>query len=128
MERIQFQKEYPLNNVAKTALWRAIAMPNGLAEWFCDEVKINNDDYFFIWKGHQQKAHLITKIQDELVRLQWEEDKNTNRFFEMKIAHLELTGMVELVVKDVADEDDLDGSIVLWDSLIERLKRRLGLN
>ena len=128
MERVQFQKEYPLNNVSRTALWRAISMPNGLSEWFCDSVVVDRDTYVFTWKGFQQKATLIAKQEDEYIRFQWEEDKATKLFFEMSIAHLELTGMVGLVVKDITEADDIDDSIVLWDSMMERLKRRLGLN
>lgn len=128
MERKQFQKEYPLKNVSRTALWRLISMPGGLTEWFCDKVTVDHDFYTFTWNGNQQTAKLITKHQDESIKFQWEEDEGTKHFFEMSIAKLELTGMVELIVKDVADTDDVDDSIVLWDSLIERLKRKLGLN
>lgn len=128
MERTQFQKEYPLKKVSRTALWRLISMPGGLSEWFCDKVDVQNEYYTFTWNGHQQAAKLLTKQPDESIKFQWEEDKGTKRVFEMSIAHLELTGMVELIIKDVADADDVEDSIVLWDSLIDRLKRRLGLN
>lgn len=128
MERTQFLKEYPLKKVSRTALWKLISMPNGLAEWFCDNVEVEQDVYTFTWKGNQQAAKLLAKYPEESIKFQWEEDYGTKHFFEMSIIHSELTGMVELVINDTVDDDDIDASTVLWDSMIDRLKRKLGLN
>ena len=46
--------------------------------------------------------------------------------FEFKIEVDEITKDVSLVVSDFADEDELDESKLLWDSLISDLKQVLG--
>ena len=127
MKKIKFTIEYPLNKASKSILWGAIAEPLGLTEWFSDGVTVDGDEYTFSWDQHEQTAHLKQIRQGKLIRFQWEEDKDTDVYFQMEIIMHDITEEVALIITDFAEPAEMDDVIMLWNKQIENLCRKTGM-
>lgn len=114
-----------MKSVPVALLWNYISTPNGLEQWFADEVKHNGKDYSFIWSGSGQDATLLGMRSCCYIRFRWKDDTD-HCFFEFKIQVSELTDTTVLVVTDFAEPDEVADSKDLWDSQIETLRRELG--
>ncbi len=127
MKKKKYKVEYPLSNVSLSVLWSSISTIYGLSEWFADEVNIDDKVFIFEWDGFEQRAHIIHKKNNSSIRLQWEEDKGTDAYFEMRIVSSEFSNDLVLLITDYAEECDVDDSILLWNEQIETLKRIKGM-
>jgi len=127
MKKIKFTIEYPLNKASESILWGAIAEPLGLTEWFSDGVTVDGDEYTFSWDQHEQTAHLKQIRQGKLIRFQWEEDKDTDVYFQMEIIMHDITEEVALIITDFAEPTEMDDVIMLWNKQIENLCRKTGM-
>jgi hypothetical protein len=127
MLRKQFKLEYQLKNASLGILWNSISSQVGLAEWFSDQVIIQDNEYTFVWEKFEQRAILIDSKPMKYVKFQWQDDLDSDYYFELKIVSTELSGQMALMVTDYADTDDLDDSILLWNKQIEVLKRKTGI-
>jgi hypothetical protein len=127
MLRKQFKLEYQLKNASLGILWNSISSQVGLSEWFSDQVIIQDNEYTFVWEKFEQRAILIDSKPMKYVKFQWQDDLDSDYYFELKIVSTELSGQMALMVTDYADTDDLDDSILLWNKQIEVLKRKTGI-
>lgn len=127
MKRTKFKIEYQLKTSSINILWNSIGTPLGLAEWFADGVTVNNEEYVFSWDKNEQTAFLIDNKVNTSIRFQWEEDKGTDYYFELKIVSLEVTGDLALIIIDFAEPGDKEDSIMLWNKQIETLRRKTGM-
>jgi uncharacterized protein YndB with AHSA1/START domain len=128
MQKTKIELEYELKSPSLTSLWPILATPQGLSEWFADDVVLTDDlQYIFTWDKHSETATLIELKPMSHIRFRWIADEDTDCFFEIKIAVNELTGDVVLYIADFANEDDINDIILLWDNQIEALKRKNGL-
>lgn len=110
-----------------TLLYDFLSTPNGLAEWFADEVDIRDNVYKFNWDGAIQHANILSAKLDNHLRLHWS-DKPEGTYFEFRIVPDELLpNEVALLVTDFGDnEDDIRTSRQLWEAQIHRLMKALG--
>ncbi len=127
MKKTKFTIEYPLKSASLNVLWSSISTPLGLAEWFANGVKVNDNEFSFTWEDNKQTAILIQSKPTVFVRFQWEEDVDSEYYFELKIAALELTGDLALVITDFAVSSEKDDLILLWNKQIEVLRRKTGI-
>ena len=127
MKKEIFSIEYPLNNASEIVLWRMIGTPLGLAEWFSDGVTVEGNEYTFTWKGHEQIAFLKQIKEGKLISFQWEEDKNTDAYFQFEIVTLDLSNHVGLVITDFTTPDEKEDAVLLWNRQIENLCRIGGM-
>jgi uncharacterized protein YndB with AHSA1/START domain len=127
MKKTKFNIEYQLRSASINILWNSISKPLGLAEWFADGVTVNDNEFTFSWDGNEQMAILLQKKTNSSVRFQWEEDIDTESYFELKIASMEVTGNLALVVTDFAEPDEKDDLIMLWNKQIETLRLKTGI-
>lgn len=127
MQKTKFNIEYQLRSASINILWNSISTPLGLAEWFADGVTVNGTEYIFSWEGHEQTAFLVQTKMNSSVRFQWEEDLDSDYFFELRITMLEVTGNLALVITDFAEKDEKEDLILLWDKQIEVLRRKTGI-
>ncbi|GAB1414856.1 START-like domain-containing protein [Paludibacter sp.] len=127
MKKEKFNIEYPLSNASLTILWNSIGTVYGLTEWFADEVEADGEVYTFTWEGHSQKARLLNSKQNSHIRFQWEDDKGTDAYFEMKILTSDLSNDVLLFVTDFAESSETDDAVLLWNQHVETLKRLTGM-
>ena len=127
MKRTKFEIEYQLKTTSINILWNSIGNPLGLAEWFADVVTVKENEFIFTWDKNDQIANLIDIKQNVSIRFQWEEDIDTEYYFELKIVNLDITGDLALIITDFAEPNDKDDLILLWDKQIETLRRKSGI-
>src|SRR5450759_3235725 len=125
--RLKFELEYNLNCSPKV-LFSRLSTPEGLSEWFADNVNVDGDLFTFFWDNSESKARLSALKDNKLVRFEWlnleNEDEN---YFEFSIRMDELTGDLALIITDFADPEEKKDSISLWNSQVADLKRLLGI-
>ncbi|MGW8314507.1 MAG: START-like domain-containing protein [Bacteroidales bacterium] len=124
--KTKFELEYMLNT-SPTILYSRLSTPEGLSEWFADNVNLRKGKYSFFWEGTQQDASVLQKKINKFIRFQWTEDREDEIYFEFRIRTDELTGDVALLITDFAEEDERDDAIDLWDTQISELKHAIGL-
>jgi hypothetical protein len=127
MKKTKFKIEYQLRMASLNVLWNSISNPLGLAEWFADGVTVKENEYTFTWEKNDQTAYLIHLKPNDNVRFQWDEDLNTDYYFELKIKVLEVTGELALIITDFAEPGEKDDLILLWNKQIEVLRRKSGI-
>ena len=125
--RLKFELEYNLNCSPKV-LFSRLSTPEGLGEWFADNVDVDGDIFTFFWNSSESKARLSAMKENKLVRFEWigMENEDSN-YFEFRINIEELTGDLALIIYDFAEPDEKEDAIYLWDSQINDLKRILGI-
>jgi uncharacterized protein YndB with AHSA1/START domain len=126
--RLKYELEYTLNCSPKV-LFSRLSTPEGLSEWFANDVVVEGNLFTFHWSKTESKAILSSVKENKLVRFEWvndEADKETN-FFEFKIIVHDITGDLALIITDFAEPDEKEDAIYLWDSQISDLKRLLGI-
>ncbi|MEN0053921.1 MAG: START-like domain-containing protein [Mucilaginibacter sp.] len=123
-EKKKFTIEYEIKSSPRI-LFPYLNEPNGLAQWFADDVNIRDQVYTFIWDGEPQKAKLLIIKENKLVRFKWVED-DAQFYFEMEILQDELTNDVALSITDFATEDAIAERKLIWDNQIEYLISVLG--
>ena len=125
--RVRYELEYSLNCSPKV-LFSRLSTPEGLGEWFADNVTVEGDLFTFHWNKVQYHARLVAVKENKFARFEWSDtiDKETN-FFEFKIIVHDLTGDLALLITDFSEPDEKEDAIYLWDSQITDLKRILGI-
>jgi uncharacterized protein YndB with AHSA1/START domain len=123
--KTKYELEYTLNT-SPNILFNRLSTPEGLSEWFADNVNLRKGKYTFIWEGTEQEASVLQKKANKLIRFHWE-DEEEDSYFEFRIHTDELTGDVALWITDFAEEGEKDDAVDLWDSQISELKHAIGL-
>jgi hypothetical protein len=124
--RLKFELEYSLNCSPKV-LFSRLSTPEGLSEWFADNVDVVGDLFTFQWNKSESKARLSAIKENKLVRFEWAGVENDeSNYFEFRINIDEITGELALIISDFAEENEREDAVSLWDSQITDLKRLLG--
>ena len=125
--RLKFELEYTLNCSPKV-LFSRLCTPEGLSEWFADNVNVDGDIFTFFWDNSASEARLSALKENKLVRFEWLNLENEEEnYFEFCINMDELTGDLALIVTDFSEPDEQKDSISLWNSQVADLKRLLGI-
>jgi uncharacterized protein YndB with AHSA1/START domain len=125
--KLKFELEYTLNSSPKV-LFSRLSTPEGLCEWFADDVTVDGDLFTFCWNKTDSKARLSALKENKLVRFEWlDREEEESNYFEFRINIEELTGDVALIITDFAEPDEKEDAIYLWDTQITDLKRLLGI-
>jgi hypothetical protein len=125
--RSKFELEYNLNCSPKV-LFSRLSTPEGLGEWFADQVNVDGDIFIFYWNSSESNARLSALKENKMVRFEWlgMENEESN-YFEFRINLEELTNELALIIIDFAEAEEKEDAIYLWDSQINDLKRALGI-
>lgn len=123
-EKKKFSLEYEIKSSPRI-LYSFLNEPNGLTQWFADDVSVRDQVYTFTWDGEEQKAKLVSIKENKLVRFRWMDDEQ-QYFFEMEIIQDELTNDVALSITDFATEETINERKLIWDNQIEYLISVLG--
>ncbi len=123
----RIELEYTLNTPTRV-LFDRLSTPEGLAEWFADDVNVEGNIFTFLWDGVEARAKLSHLKENKSVRFEWLDfaDADAN-FFEFRVVIHELTGDTALLITDHAEEDETEDSRELWNSQITRLRKVLGI-
>ncbi len=124
--------EYPLATKSRSIVWDQISSAHGLRRWLADYVTEKDGDFTFTWgdpwtEQDVRTAHLIEYVKHDRIRLKWDTDEDEDTYWEMRIESSDLTGQLNLLITDFAEDDDLDGLQILWESNLDRLHRASGL-
>lgn len=125
--RIKYDLEYNLNCSPKV-LFSRLSTPEGLGEWFADDVFAVGNLFTFHWGKTELKARLASLKENKLVRFEWDDDEGDKEtsFFEFRIIVHDITGDLALLITEFAEPDEKEDSIYLWDTQINDLKKLLG--
>jgi uncharacterized protein YndB with AHSA1/START domain len=125
--RLKFELEYTMNCSAKM-LFSRLSTPEGLSEWFAENVNVDGDLFTFFWNNSESKARISALKENKMVRFEWVNLENEEEnYFEFSMTTDELTGDLALIISDFAEPEEKEDAIYLWDSQISDLKRLLGI-
>ncbi|NDE62711.1 MAG: SRPBCC domain-containing protein, partial [Cyclobacteriaceae bacterium] len=102
--------------------------PDGLSDWFADDVKVQDDIYTFEWDGNEEQARLLLYKMNSKIRFQWleDEEEGLETYFELSYIIDPMTNSVILHITDFANPSDKEGNLALWNQAISELKRIIG--
>jgi uncharacterized protein YndB with AHSA1/START domain len=123
-DKKKFTIEYEIKSSPRI-LYSFLSEPNGLTQWFADDVTVKDQIYTFTWDGEQQVAKLLLMKENKIVRFKWIDDE-PNCYFEMEVMQDELTNDVALGITDFATEDTIAERKLIWDNQIGYLIGVLG--
>lgn len=126
----QFTAEFEFR-ASRKMLFPYLTTASGLAQWFADDVTINEDKVFsFFWDGDEHRAKLATQRINRFVRFDFlngtEDSSNQPSFLEMRLDTNDLTGTVFLNVTDSMTADDEEEFYEIWLQLTDSLKEIVG--
>jgi len=123
-DKIKFEIEFPIHS-SPAFLYQYLSTPDGLAEWFADNVNSRSYLFTFIWDDSEEEARRVSHKTNERIRYKWEaEDDDT--YFEFKIQVDAITKDVSLIVIAFAEEDEVEESKMFWENQIGELKHTIG--
>jgi uncharacterized protein YndB with AHSA1/START domain len=125
------KEKYKLEFLLKTSprvLEKLITTPDGLSDWFADDVKVQDDIYTFEWDGNEEQARLLLYKMNSKIRFQWleDEEEGLETYFELSYIIDPITNSVILHITDFANPSDKEGNLALWNQAISELKRIIG--
>ncbi len=123
-EKKKFTLEYEIRSSPRI-LFNFISEPNGLAQWFADDVTFHDQTYIFTWGNETQKAKLLSLKENKLVKFKFIDDE-PHCYFEMEIIQDELTNDVALAITDFATDETQEERKQIWDNQINYLISVLG--
>ncbi|RZL33147.1 MAG: hypothetical protein EOO96_12680 [Pedobacter sp.] len=123
-EKKKFTLEYEVKSSPRI-LYSFISEPNGLSQWFADDVNFRDQVYTFTWDDEEQKAKLVSIKENKLVKFKWLDDE-PQCYFEMEIVQDELTNDVALAITDFSTDELLAEKRLIWDNQIDYLISVLG--
>lgn len=126
MSKFKFVGEYEFK-ASKKMLYPYLSTASGLAQWFADDVNINEDKIFtVIWDGEQNQARMVSHRTNAQVKFEFISEDDDPNYVEFKIDMNELTQSVFIRVTDYSEMDDIEELEELWDSLMSDLREIVG--
>jgi uncharacterized protein YndB with AHSA1/START domain len=125
-KKVKYSLEFEIKSSPKI-LFTYLSNASSLEEWFADKVTIREGDYVFHWDGSEQRAEIVAKKENSMIRYKWVTDeKKDDTFFQFEIVQDEITSDIALVVTDFAEENEKAENELLWNSQIHNLMHILG--
>jgi len=88
-------------------------------------VDIINDTYTFFWSNNAEVAIMVDDIEEERVRYRWE-SADDKEYLEFKIYKADITNETILEITDFCDDDEVQETVDLWNTLMVDLKKESG--
>ena len=125
-KKVKYSLEFEIKSSPKI-LFNYLSNASSLEEWFADKVTIREGDYVFHWDGSEQRAQIVAKKDNQMIRYKWvTDDKKDDSFFQFEIVQDEITSDIALMVTDFAEEGEKEENALLWNSQIHSLMHILG--
>ncbi|MCC7331898.1 MAG: SRPBCC domain-containing protein [Flavobacteriales bacterium] len=124
-DKVIYQLEFVVK-ASPSLLYSYISTPSGLGQWFADNVNSRDEKFTFFWENSKENATLIGKKINQFVKFKWENDEESDTYFEFKIQIDDLTKDVALIVTDFAEEDELEEAKLLWEAQLDKLHSIIG--
>lgn len=117
-------------NASKKMLFPYLNTASGLAQWFADDVTINEDHVFkFFWDNENHEAKMVAHRTNSYVKFEFLNAKDENGdpwYIEFRLEENELTQSVFIKVTEYSDMDDVEEQKELWENLFYNLKETVG--
>lgn len=127
--KIKYSLEFEIKSSPKI-LYNYLSNASGLEEWFADKVNIREGDFIFSWEGSEQRAKIVSKKDNQMIRYKWIDedrlDKDDETYFQFEIVQDEITSDVALIVTDFSNADEKEEDTLLWNSQIHTLMHHIG--
>lgn len=123
------KKKYQLEIEVKASpriLYNYISTPNGLSDWFADDVTIRDGVFTFKWGDDEQQAKMIHHRELKMVRFKWIDDPEET-FFEIEIVVDDMTSDTAMLITDFAVADEIEENSMIWQTQIDNLKHNIGV-
>lgn len=137
MSKIRFENEYEMR-ASQKILYPYLDTPSGLARWFADDVKIDEDKIFhFFWNDESQRARITARRRDQFVRFEYLPEGAIAQviaggasdeelpYIELLLEKSEITQSVYLKVIDCTDVDE-EECRELWEGMVNTLRETVG--
>ena len=130
MSKRKFSSEYEIN-ASKKMLYPYLNTASGLAQWFADDVNVNEDHIFtFIWDNETNKAKMVAHRTNSYVKFEFLDDNNNkdkdSSYIEFRLEENELTQSVFIKVIEYSDMEDQEEQQEIWENLFYNLKETVG--
>jgi uncharacterized protein YndB with AHSA1/START domain len=130
MVKNKFVADYQINTSRKI-LFPYLSTASGLAEWFADDVSINEDkNFIFNYDGEEHHAKVVALRSNYHVKFDFFDPKNPDEtdhsYLEFKIEENELTQTLFLKVIDYSNSYDDEEQESIWENLVNQLKEIIG--
>lgn len=125
MERISFKEEF-LFRASPTIIYKFLTTPDCLIRWFCDECNVVDGRFTFIWDGEEEEATVLEDMENEQLKLEWEEYEGEGEYLDFQLGRSEVTGETILNITAFCDSDELEEEKQFWATQMEALRRATG--
>ncbi len=125
MKRVKLDLEF-IFRASPAILYTFITTSECLVRWYCDEVDITNDTFTFYWSGSSEVAYLVDDIEEERVRMKWEDADNPDEYLEFRMYKSDITNETILEITDYCDADEVQEISDLWATQMVELKKECG--
>lgn len=123
MKRVSFTLEF-MFKASPTIVYNFLTTPDCLTRWFCDDCNLIDETYYFVWDGNEEAALILEDIEDERLKLQWEDYEDEYLCFSLDRA--EVTGETILTIKGFCDAPELEAERRFWATQMDSLRRAMG--
>ncbi len=112
-------------------LFPYLVNPAGLAQWFADQVTINENKAFnFVWDNRPHYARLTAQRLNRYVKFEFIPEDNSTlhepSYIEFRLDMNELTQSSFLKITDFSDTEDEQDLKELWAYLVSNLREIVG--
>jgi uncharacterized protein YndB with AHSA1/START domain len=125
MERVCFTMEF-LFRASPTIIYKFLTTPDCLIRWFCDDCNVVDGRFTFEWDGEEEEAVVLEDIENEQLKLEWEEYEDENEYLDFRISRSEVTGETILEITAFCDADEVEQEEQFWRTQMEALGRATG--
>ncbi|MEM9675048.1 MAG: START-like domain-containing protein [Cyclobacteriaceae bacterium] len=130
MDNQQYTAEFEFK-ASRKMLFPYLTTASGLAQWFADDVTINEDKVFsFLWDGEEHRAKVASQRINRFIRFEFlngsDEQNGDTDFLEMRLDTNDLTGTVFLSITDSTTAEDEEEFYEIWSQLTDSLKEIVG--
>ncbi|RYE90972.1 MAG: ATPase [Cytophagaceae bacterium] len=121
--------EYPINASPKL-LFPYLASASGLAQWFCDDVRLDPDHRLnMVWDKQNHYAEIAVQRPGRSIRYVFLDERKQPlldaNYLDFSLEYSKITDSVFLRVTDYSDHDN-DEHLELWDGLVGKLREQVG--
>lgn len=126
----RFEMEYSINASPKI-LFPYIASASGLAQWFCDDVRLDADHRLnMVWDEQSHFAEIAAQRPGRSIRYVFLDEQKRPlqdaNYLDFTLESSRITEEVFLRVTDYSDHADTQEQQELWEGLVSKLRDQVG--
>ena len=126
----RFEMEYSINASPKL-LFPYLASASGLAQWFCDDVRLDPDHRInMVWDKQNHYAEVTTQRPGRSIRYVFLDEHKRPladaSYLDFSLEFSKITDEIFLRITDYSDHSDGQEQLELWDGLVGKLREQVG--